>query len=108
MFGCCYCQRAENEVRVKEGLDPLPEQDIYDSHRVPDSVYVIFLLCFPALAPKTIIACGFRLHEKNKHDKLETLLVSARINSYCQEISRFAGQSFGKLFLAESLQESTV
>lgn len=40
-----------------------------------------------------------------KIDRLDALLITAQIGSYCQEINNFAGQSFSKLFLAGKLNE---
>jgi translation initiation factor 3 subunit H len=38
-------------------------------------------------------------------DRLASLLVNNQIQQYCQQIHRFSGASFGKLFLAGSLQK---
>ena len=38
-------------------------------------------------------------------DPLDTLLLAAQVNNYAQQVNKFAGQSFGKLFLAASLQQ---
>ena len=32
--------------------------------------------------------------------------MTGQIDNYCQQIGEFASQSFGKLFVAESLQEN--
>lgn len=71
--------RAKNEERVKTGQKPLPE--------VPD----------------TSLQCFKPLPEGARQDKLESLLVSAQISTYCRQINAFAGASFGKLFLARSV-----
>lgn len=38
--------------------------------------------------------------------RLESLLLAGQISNYCNQIGEFAGQSFGKLFMAESLQNT--
>ena len=38
--------------------------------------------------------------------RLDALLVSGQIDNYADQISEFAAQSLGKLFIAESLQDS--
>lgn len=45
------------------------------------------------------------ISEAMKIDRLDALLITAQIGSYCQEINNFAGQSFSKLFLAGKLNE---
>jgi translation initiation factor 3 subunit H len=42
---------------------------------------------------------------RNAKDPLDTLLLSAQISNYCGQVNRFAGQSFGKIFLAGSLHK---
>ena len=37
--------------------------------------------------------------------RLDSMLVTGQIDNYCRQIGEFAAQSFGKLFLAESLQD---
>ena len=73
-------RRRENEKRRMEGLDTLPE---FDSS-------------LPFFKPVT---------DKTGRDTLDTLLVSAQISAYCGSVMHFADQSFGKLFLAASLQK---
>ena len=72
-------RRRENEKRRMEGLEPLPEVDP----------------TLPFFKPLT---------DKSGRDHLDSLLVSAQISSYCNNVSKFGGSSFGKLFLASSLQ----
>jgi hypothetical protein len=72
-------RRRENEKRRMEGLEPLPEVD-------PS---------LPFFKPLT---------DKSGRDHLDSLLVSAQISSYCTNVSKFGGNSFGKLFLASTLQ----
>ena len=36
--------------------------------------------------------------------RLESLLITNQINSYCQQINQYSAKSFGKLFLADSVQ----
>jgi len=37
--------------------------------------------------------------------RLDSLLISGQINSFSDQIKQFSSQSFGKLFMAESLQD---
>jgi len=37
--------------------------------------------------------------------RLDNLILSQQVNNYCQHVNQFSTQSFGKLFLAQSLQE---
>ncbi len=74
-------RRKENEKRRTEGLEALPEVDA--------------TLAF--FKPVT---------DKSGRDPLDTLLLSAQITSYCSSVTRFADQSFGKLFLASHLAET--
>jgi len=37
--------------------------------------------------------------------RLESLLISNQVNTYCDQINKFAGQSFGKLFLMQRLHD---
>lgn len=71
-------RRAENESRIARGLEPKPEED-------PSN---------PLFAPIT-----------PKVDRLDALLVTAQIGKYCEQINKFAGQSFSKLFLTGSLHK---
>lgn len=36
--------------------------------------------------------------------RLESLLINAQIKNYCQQVSQFSSQSFGKLYLAQAIQ----
>lgn len=73
-------RRRENEKRRLEGLEMLPE---FDAN-------------LPFFKP---------VMDKTGRDTLDSLLVSAQISAYCGSVMRFADQSFGKLFLAASLQK---
>lgn len=75
--------RAENEERVRRGQEPKPE--------VPDPT----MQCFKPLP------------EGSRQDKLEGLLVTAQISTYCKKLNSFAGQAFGKLFLAHAVGSSS-
>eukprot|EP01138_Halocafeteria_seosinensis_P015419 gb/GECG01015736.1/.p1 GENE.gb/GECG01015736.1/~~gb/GECG01015736.1/.p1 ORF type:complete len:392 (+),score=54.86 gb/GECG01015736.1/:1-1176(+) len=63
-----------NKQRHQEGLPPLPLEDPNEP-------------CFRPL-------------QESGHQRLEVLLMSAQVSNYCSQINQFAGQSFGKLFLA--------
>ena len=71
-------RRRENEKRRAEGLEALAEVD-------PS---------LPFFKP---------VLDKSGRDTLDTLLLSAQISAYCASVTRFADQSFGKLFLASRL-----
>lgn len=73
-------RRRENEKRRLEGLEMLPEFDA----------------SLPFFKP---------VMDKTGRDTLDSLLISAQISAYCGSVMRFADQSFGKLFLAASLQK---
>ena len=70
-------QQQENTQRVQRGEKPLPEEDINKIFK-------------PLPTPQ----------------RLDSLLITGQIDNYCQQIGEFSSQSFGKLFLAESLQEN--
>jgi len=74
-------RRAENEARRASGQEPLPEED-------PS---------LPFFKPLVDPRGGSR-------DPLDALLMSAQIANYAGQVNRFAGQTFGKLFLAQSLR----
>lgn len=74
-------QREENALRVRNGEDPLPEEDSS-------------LPFFRPLDPP-----------RGSKDPLDVLLMSANISAYCSSVNKFAGASFGKLFLASSLHK---
>ncbi|XP_065843220.1 eukaryotic translation initiation factor 3 subunit H-like [Oscarella lobularis] len=69
-------RQQENTSRAQRGEDPLPEEDVGKLPKAPQ--------------------CPSRL---------ESLLMSRQVDGYCREVNQFASQSFGKLFLAKSLQE---
>ncbi len=73
-------RRRENEERLASGMPPLPEEDY----------------SLPFFQP---------LRDKNASAKepLEAHLMSAQITNYCGNITRFAHQNFGKLFLAQAM-----
>lgn len=74
-------RRVENEARRSAGLEALPEED-------PS---------LPFFKPYTDPRGGNR-------DPLDSLLMAAQISNYAGQVNRFAGQTFGKLFLAQSLR----
>jgi hypothetical protein len=74
-------QREENELRRRSGEPLLPEEDLT-------------LPFFRPLEPP-----------RGSKDPLDVLLMSANISAYCGQVGRFAGASFGKLFLASSLHK---
>jgi len=73
-----YKQRrgTENELRKQRGEPPLPEEDLNKMFR-------------PLQPPS----------------RLDSMLTTAQIDSYCDHLGEFATQSFGKLFIAESVQK---
>ena len=72
-----YLQKreAENSARRARGEQPLPDEDINKVFKPLPSM-----------------------------SRLETLLISNQIKSYCQQINEFASQSFTNLFIAEAVQ----
>lgn len=72
-------QRAENDARRARGEDPVP---IVEDPSLPFNR--------PVLEPRG-------------RDPLDVLLMSAQVSNYCAQVNSFAGQSFGKIFLAGSL-----
>jgi len=66
----------ENNMRKQRGESPLPEEDI---NKV-----------FKPLAPPA---------------RLDSLLWAGQISCYTDQITEFATQSFGKLFMADALQD---
>ena len=70
----CF-QQAENSSRKARGEEPLPEEDINKIFK-------------PLAQPQ----------------RLDSLLLAGQISCYSDQITEFATQSFGKLFMAESLQ----
>lgn len=76
-----YKQRRaqENDLRKKRGEPSLPEEDINK--------------LFRPLQPPL---------------RLDNMLTTAQIGTYCDHLGEFATQSFGKLFIAESVQKPEV
>lgn len=72
-----YLQKreAENSARRARGEQPLPDEDINK--------------IFKPLPPMS---------------RLETLLISNQIKSYCQQIEEFTSRAFTNLFIAEAVQ----
>merc|ERR1712062_417232 len=66
----------ENELRKQRGEPPLPEEDLNKMFR-------------PLQPPL----------------RLDNMLTTAQIGTYCDHLGEFATQSFGKLFIAESVQK---
>jgi len=73
-----YKQRRgqENDLRKQRGEQPLPEEDLNKMFR-------------PLQPPQ----------------RLDNMLTTAQIGTYCDHLGEFATQSFGKLFMAESVQK---
>lgn len=68
-------QKSENAQRKAEGLPELPEDD-------PSR--------YPSITPIS---------------RLNSLLITGQIDSYCSQISQYASHSYGKLFLAKALHD---
>lgn len=64
-------------MRAERGEPPLPDDDINKLFK-------------PPMAPT----------------RLDSLLYSGQISAYCSQMSQYASQTFGKLFMIDSLQES--
>ncbi|EDO39430.1 predicted protein [Nematostella vectensis] len=73
-----YLQRRqqENQSRIQRGEDPLPDEDLSKMFK-------------PLPVPS----------------RLDNLLLSEQVNTYCQHVHQFSTQSFGKFFLAQALQD---
>ncbi|TDH73479.1 uncharacterized protein CCR75_003084 [Bremia lactucae] len=69
-------QREENKIRRENGEDLLPEED-------------------PAFFKSV-----------NQPSRLESLLITKQMNTYCEHINRYAGMSFQKLFLAAKIHQN--
>ena len=67
---------AENKQRAERGEGPLPEEDLARMFKAP------------IMPPR-----------------LDQLLLAGQIGAYSAQMGDFAKQSFGKLFMVESLQE---
>ncbi|KAH7972866.1 hypothetical protein HPB52_018165 [Rhipicephalus sanguineus] len=65
----------ENSARAQKGEPPLPDEDINKLFK-------------PIPTPS----------------RLESVLHCGQVNSYCQQVSQFATQNLGKLFMSEALQ----
>lgn len=116
-------QRAENEARRATGQDPLPEEDpnlpffkSFADQRLRDPLDVLLMSvrregvawvmrrwngALLAATPPTRVshpAPSARLHRDSP--------MQAQINQYAGQVNKFAGQSFGKLFLAQSLRKA--
>jgi len=65
----------ENSARAAKGEPPLPEEDLSKLFK-------------PLQAPQ----------------RLDSMLIAGQIDNYCTQIVEFTSQSFGKLFMADSLQ----
>ncbi|KAL4095372.1 hypothetical protein PRIC1_008746 [Phytophthora ramorum] len=68
-------QREENKVRRENGEEPVPEED-------------------PSFFKSV-----------NQPSRLESLLITKQMNTYCEHINRYAGKSFQKLFLAAKIHQ---
>jgi translation initiation factor 3 subunit H len=73
-------RRRENEERAAAGMAPLPDEDY----------------SLPFFQP-------VRDRGAASKDPLEAHLMAAQVSNYCTNVSRFAHQNFGKLFLLSSL-----
>lgn len=74
-----YIQRrqAENATRHNRGEPPLPDEDLSKIFK-------------PLQSPS----------------RLDYLLLSQQVNTYSTQVNQFSTHSFGKLFLAQALQEN--
>lgn len=70
---------AENEARLAQGKDPLPDEDFSKLH------------LFKPLS---------------KPNRLDTYLISNQIGHYCNSILDQSAQAFQKLYLVEALQKA--
>ncbi|RLN52353.1 hypothetical protein BBJ28_00005649 [Nothophytophthora sp. Chile5] len=68
-------QREENKSRRENGEEPVPEED-------PNFFKSV-----------------------NQPSRLESLLITKQMNTYCEHINRYAGKSFQKLFLAAKIHQ---
>ncbi|OWZ11210.1 Eukaryotic translation initiation factor 3 subunit H [Phytophthora megakarya] len=69
-------QREENKTRRENGEEPVPEED-------PNFFKSV-----------------------NQPSRLESLLITKQMNTYCEHINRYAGKSFQKLFLAAKIHQN--
>lgn len=72
-------RQAENDARMEQGKDPLPEEDTSKN---------------PIFKPI------------NKPNRLETYLVSNQINYYCSQISNLSAQAMSKLYVVDALHKA--
>ena len=72
-----FVQQQENKVRQERGETLLPEEDLNKIYK-------------PPMVPS----------------RLDSLLLAGQVSTYASQISEFASQSFGKLFMVDSLQDS--
>ena len=74
-----YAQKRaqENKQRVDRGDDPLPDEDLNKMFKAP-------------LMPP----------------RLDSILLAGQISTYASQVNDFAKQSFGKLFMVDSLQDA--
>jgi len=72
-------RKHENAARVSRGQPELPEDDIQNN---------------PIFKPIPLPS------------RLDSLLITGQINHYCNTISEFASSNYGKLFLAQGLQDA--
>ena len=69
-------QQTENSTRQHRGEAPLSEEDLNKIFK-------------PLQSPS----------------RLDYLLLSQQVNTYCKQVNQFSTQSFGKLFLSQALQD---
>jgi translation initiation factor 3 subunit H len=77
-------RREENKIRREQGEELLSEED-----------------CNAA----TMGGSGGNQKSLHEPSRLESLLITKQMNTYCENINRFAGRSFTKLFLAGHLHK---
>jgi translation initiation factor 3 subunit H len=69
-------RRAENDARRAAGEEPLPDEDVDQVIKPPQTP-----------------------------SRLGTLLITAQVNQYCRQVSQFSGEGLGKLCVAEKLRQ---
>ena len=72
-----FFQQTENATRHSRGEPPLPDEDLSKIFK-------------PLQSPS----------------RLDYLLLSQQVNTYSKQVNQFSTHSFGKLFLAQALQEN--
>ena len=81
VFTCCtFIQREENLRRSQQGEPPLPTS-------------------------REAIDQELNLRPVNPPPRLDALLAGEQVESRCQQITEVAGNTFGKLYLTEGLQQ---